>query len=109
MENLWRDICNFASGLIKLGHDLDSRAAIFSDTRAEWFIALQVVFFHSYFDIINIFFYFSSPLRAFLFLLWFSFMDVGDAKIVFLVQGCFRQSITVVLYFIVNYKDYKQS
>jgi long-chain acyl-CoA synthetase len=40
--------CNFASGLIKLGHDLDSRAAIFSDTRAEWFIALQVVFFHSY-------------------------------------------------------------
>ncbi|XP_050207048.1 long chain acyl-CoA synthetase 8 isoform X2 [Mercurialis annua] len=33
--------CNFASGLIGLGHDQDARAAIFSDTRAEWFIALQ--------------------------------------------------------------------
>ena len=34
--------CNFASGLIKLGHDVDTRAAIFSDTRAEWLIAFQV-------------------------------------------------------------------
>ncbi|TVU11007.1 hypothetical protein EJB05_44565 [Eragrostis curvula] len=33
--------CNFASGLIKMGHKLDSRAAIFSDTRAEWIIAAQ--------------------------------------------------------------------
>lgn len=33
--------CNFASGLVKLGHDVDSRVAIFSETRAEWFIALQ--------------------------------------------------------------------
>ncbi|XP_021766364.1 long chain acyl-CoA synthetase 8-like isoform X2 [Chenopodium quinoa] len=33
--------CNFASGLVKLGHDLDTRVAIFSETRAEWFIALQ--------------------------------------------------------------------
>lgn len=37
-------VCNFASGLVKLGHDLDSRAAIFSETRAEWFIALQGCF-----------------------------------------------------------------
>ncbi|XP_062152220.1 long chain acyl-CoA synthetase 8 [Alnus glutinosa] len=36
--------CNFASGLVSLGHNLDSRAAIFSDTRAEWFIALQGCF-----------------------------------------------------------------
>lgn len=36
--------CNFASGLIKIGHDLDSHAAIFSDTRAEWIIAAQGCF-----------------------------------------------------------------
>ncbi|KAF3963845.1 hypothetical protein CMV_011805 [Castanea mollissima] len=36
--------CNFASGLVRLGHNLDSRAAIFSDTRPEWFIALQGCF-----------------------------------------------------------------
>ncbi|KDP29956.1 hypothetical protein JCGZ_18525 [Jatropha curcas] len=33
--------CNFASGLIGLGHNEDTRAAIFSETRAEWFIAFQ--------------------------------------------------------------------
>nr|ACG45055.1 acyl-CoA synthetase long-chain family member 3 [Zea mays] len=36
--------CNFASGLVKMGHDLDSHAAIFSDTRAEWIIAAQGCF-----------------------------------------------------------------
>ncbi|KQJ93302.1 long chain acyl-CoA synthetase 8 [Brachypodium distachyon] len=36
--------CNFASGLIKMGHQPDSRAAIFSDTRAEWIIASQGCF-----------------------------------------------------------------
>lgn len=36
--------CNFASGLIKMGHQLDSHAAIFSDTRAEWIIAAQGCF-----------------------------------------------------------------
>ncbi|KAK3034012.1 hypothetical protein RJ639_033297 [Escallonia herrerae] len=36
--------CNFASGLIKLGHDVDTRAAIFSETRAEWLIAFQGCF-----------------------------------------------------------------
>ncbi|KAL2924300.1 Long chain acyl-CoA synthetase 8 [Bienertia sinuspersici] len=33
--------CNFASGLVNLGHDANTRVAIFSETRAEWFIALQ--------------------------------------------------------------------
>lgn len=37
---------NFASGLVKLGHDVDTRAAIFSETRAEWLIAFQVVSLH---------------------------------------------------------------
>ncbi|WVY93338.1 hypothetical protein V8G54_032426 [Vigna mungo] len=37
-------VCNFASGIIKLGHSVDSRVAIFSDTRAEWLIALQGCF-----------------------------------------------------------------
>ncbi|KAL6999860.1 Long chain acyl-CoA synthetase 8, variant 2 [Sarracenia purpurea var. burkii] len=37
-------VCNFASGLVKLGHDLDTHAAIFSDTRAEWLIASQGCF-----------------------------------------------------------------
>ncbi|KAL0405142.1 UNVERIFIED_CONTAM: Long chain acyl-CoA synthetase 8 [Sesamum latifolium] len=36
--------CNFASGLLKLGHDVDTRAAIFSETRAEWLIAFQACF-----------------------------------------------------------------
>ena len=35
-------VCNFASGLIMLGHNEDTRAAIFADTRAEWLIAFQV-------------------------------------------------------------------
>ncbi|XP_031491590.1 long chain acyl-CoA synthetase 8-like isoform X1 [Nymphaea colorata] len=35
---------DFASGLIKLGHDKSDRAAIFAETRAEWFISLQGCF-----------------------------------------------------------------
>lgn len=35
---------NFASGLVNLGHDLDTRVAIFSETRPEWFIAFQGCF-----------------------------------------------------------------
>ncbi|XP_024026661.1 long chain acyl-CoA synthetase 8 [Morus notabilis] len=35
---------NFASGLVKLGHNVDTRAAIFSETRAEWLIAFQGCF-----------------------------------------------------------------
>ncbi|RRT79733.1 hypothetical protein B296_00019360, partial [Ensete ventricosum] len=40
----FRSVCSFASGLVQLGHKMDERIAIFSDTRAEWFIALQVFF-----------------------------------------------------------------
>ncbi|KAJ4975458.1 hypothetical protein NE237_000564 [Protea cynaroides] len=36
--------CNFASGLVKLGHNMNSPAAIFSETRAEWFLAFQGCF-----------------------------------------------------------------
>lgn len=35
---------NFASGIVKLGHNLDSRTVLFSETRAEWLIAFQVAF-----------------------------------------------------------------
>ncbi|RWW86541.1 hypothetical protein BHE74_00004680 [Ensete ventricosum] len=40
----FRAVCSFASGLVQLGHKMDERIAIFSDTRAEWFIALQGCF-----------------------------------------------------------------
>ncbi|XP_055802430.1 long chain acyl-CoA synthetase 8-like [Solanum dulcamara] len=36
--------CNYASGLVNLGHDVETRAAIFSETRAEWIIAFQGCF-----------------------------------------------------------------
>lgn len=36
-------VCNFASGLAQIGHSRKERAAIFADTREEWFIALQVL------------------------------------------------------------------
>ncbi|KAF3445286.1 hypothetical protein FNV43_RR14981 [Rhamnella rubrinervis] len=36
--------CNFASGLVQLGHNMDTRAALFSETRAEWLIAFQGCF-----------------------------------------------------------------
>lgn len=35
--------CNFASGLVRFGHDVDTRAAIYAETCAEWFIAFQVI------------------------------------------------------------------
>lgn len=37
-------VCNFASGLARLGHKKEERVAIFADTRAEWFLALQACF-----------------------------------------------------------------
>lgn len=37
-------VCNFASGLAQLGHKKEERVAIFADTRAEWFVALQGCF-----------------------------------------------------------------
>lgn len=36
--------CSFSSGLIKLGHKGDTPAAIFSESRAEWFLAFQGCF-----------------------------------------------------------------
>lgn len=47
--------CHFASGLVNLGHNVDTRAAIFAETQAEWFIAFQV-FLGSY----NIIYFFIS-------------------------------------------------
>lgn len=40
----FESVCNFASGLARLGHKRGERAAIFADTREEWFIALQGCF-----------------------------------------------------------------
>lgn len=40
----FESVCNFASGLVQLGHKRGERAAIFADTREEWFIALQACF-----------------------------------------------------------------
>ncbi|XP_065881377.1 long chain acyl-CoA synthetase 9, chloroplastic [Euphorbia lathyris] len=37
-------VCNFASGLTHIGHAREERVAIFADTRAEWFMALQACF-----------------------------------------------------------------
>lgn len=35
--------CHFASGLVRFGHDVDTRVAIYAETCAEWFIAFQVI------------------------------------------------------------------
>ncbi|CAD5190599.1 unnamed protein product [Musa acuminata subsp. malaccensis] len=40
----FKAVCSFASGLVQVGHKNNERVAIFSDTRAEWFIALQGCF-----------------------------------------------------------------
>lgn len=37
-------VCNFASGLVALGHQKGERCAMFAETRADWFIALQGCF-----------------------------------------------------------------
>ncbi|GFY96635.1 long chain acyl-CoA synthetase 9 [Actinidia rufa] len=41
---VFESVCNFVSGLARLGHIREERAAIFADTREEWFIALQGCF-----------------------------------------------------------------
>ncbi|CAA2992021.1 long chain acyl- synthetase 9, chloroplastic [Olea europaea subsp. europaea] len=41
---VFESVCNFASGLVQLGHQRGERAAIFADTREEWLIALQGCF-----------------------------------------------------------------
>ncbi|EEE51721.1 hypothetical protein OsJ_33112 [Oryza sativa Japonica Group] len=40
----FKTVCNFSSGLVRIGHQRDERVAIFADTRAEWQIALQACF-----------------------------------------------------------------
>ncbi|MED6133824.1 Long chain acyl-CoA synthetase 9, chloroplastic [Stylosanthes scabra] len=40
----FESVCGFASGMATLGHVREERAAIFADTREEWFIALQGCF-----------------------------------------------------------------
>eukprot|EP00250_Pteridium_aquilinum_P013361 c21293_g1_i1 orf=391-2490(+) len=40
--------CNFASGIVALGHQQGERCAIFAETRADWFIALQGCFRHNF-------------------------------------------------------------
>lgn len=39
----FEDVSSFASGLVGIGHEKGERVAIFADTRAEWFISLQVL------------------------------------------------------------------
>ncbi|KAL3840001.1 hypothetical protein ACJIZ3_024592 [Penstemon smallii] len=41
---VFESVCNFASGLVQIGHQKGERVAIFADTREEWFIALQGCF-----------------------------------------------------------------
>ncbi|XP_076886264.1 long chain acyl-CoA synthetase 9, chloroplastic-like [Bidens hawaiensis] len=41
---VFQDVCNFASGLAQIGHKRGEHVAIYADTRAEWFIALQACF-----------------------------------------------------------------
>ncbi|XP_037496340.1 long chain acyl-CoA synthetase 9, chloroplastic [Jatropha curcas] len=43
-ETVFEKVCSFASGLAQIGHRKEERVAIFADTRAEWFIALQGCF-----------------------------------------------------------------
>ncbi|KAK8546723.1 hypothetical protein V6N12_027493 [Hibiscus sabdariffa] len=38
---VYQRACHFASGLVNFGHNVDTRVAIFSETRAEWQIAFQ--------------------------------------------------------------------
>ena len=51
-------VCSFASGLAQLGHKREERAAIFADTREEWFIALQVLILNILLNKITSFFWF---------------------------------------------------
>ncbi|AQK39525.1 Long chain acyl-CoA synthetase 9 chloroplastic [Zea mays] len=40
----FKSVCNFSSGLIRVGHQKNERVAIFAETRAEWQIGLQACF-----------------------------------------------------------------
>lgn len=51
-KEVFARVSNFASGLLKFGHNTDRRVAIFSDTRAEWLIALQVnLLYYCFFNV----------------------------------------------------------
>lgn len=41
---VFKRACNFSSGLVKIGHDVNTRVAIFSESRPEWFISFQGCF-----------------------------------------------------------------
>lgn len=43
-EKAFEQACNFSSGIIALGHQKGENCAIFAETRADWFIALQGCF-----------------------------------------------------------------
>ncbi|MCO5553359.1 hypothetical protein L7F22_006880 [Adiantum nelumboides] len=47
-EEAFEQACNFASGIVALGHQSGEKCAIFSETRADWFIALQGCFRHNF-------------------------------------------------------------
>ncbi|MCO5592620.1 hypothetical protein L7F22_046623 [Adiantum nelumboides] len=47
-EEAFKQACNFASGIVALGHQSGEKCAIFSETRADWFIALQGCFRHNF-------------------------------------------------------------
>lgn len=47
-EEAFKQACNFASGIVALGHQKGEKCAIFSETRADWFIALQGCFRHNF-------------------------------------------------------------
>lgn len=42
-------VCNFASGLVQLGHKKEECLAIFADTQEKWMISLQVLFLKAVF------------------------------------------------------------
>ncbi|KAH7283970.1 hypothetical protein KP509_34G033300 [Ceratopteris richardii] len=47
-EEAYEQVCRFASGIVALGHQKGEKCAIFSETRAEWLIALQGCFRHNF-------------------------------------------------------------
>lgn len=74
-------VCDFASGLVQIGHKTEERVAIFADTREEWFIALQVPF-----HFFLLFAVYSALIR----------INSCDFFCDSMLQGCFRRNVTVV-------------
>jgi long-chain acyl-CoA synthetase len=88
---VFESVSSFSSGLAKIGHVREERAAIFAETREEWFIALQVF----------VFMLLTKPVSVF-FLQFLNFECRWKRIIFFLtfcscfVQACFRRNVTVV-------------